>query len=237
MKTIVVLGMHRSGTSMIAGILSHLGVNMGNDLIGERPFNPRGHFENKEFLAMNVDILLVNGGSWAKPPSREAILASGKHFDSRIEDVINRSKSSLWGWKEPRTSLTIDLYYPYLENPYFIVCYRKAEDIARSIAERAETMTQEDVPFEFSRDLTRAYNDRIKVFFKAHPKEKRLNIFYDNVIDNPEKYVRKIASFLKLKPNRAAIDFIMNPEEKKKEKKAALDEQVDKVKKLIKEHE
>ncbi|ABN70622.1 hypothetical protein Smar_1536 [Staphylothermus marinus F1] len=45
-RTVVVLGMHRSDTSMIAGILNILGVYMGERLLGASWSNPLGHFED-----------------------------------------------------------------------------------------------------------------------------------------------------------------------------------------------
>ena len=39
-KTVIVLGMHRSGTSMVAGILNKLDINMGKKMIGKSASNP-----------------------------------------------------------------------------------------------------------------------------------------------------------------------------------------------------
>ncbi len=47
-KCIVVLGMHRSGTSAMTGLLSKLGASPGSDLLPANPSNPKGFFENKK---------------------------------------------------------------------------------------------------------------------------------------------------------------------------------------------
>jgi len=74
-KTVVVLGMHRNGTSMTSGILSKLGIDMGRELIGKKVSNPLGHFEDKDFLDLNIKILKeAGGGSWDSTPAREDIL-------------------------------------------------------------------------------------------------------------------------------------------------------------------
>lgn len=64
MTTVIILGMHRSGTSIIAGVLHTLGVYMGNKFIGAHWSNLLGHFENIEFVRLNDKILKNAGGSW-----------------------------------------------------------------------------------------------------------------------------------------------------------------------------
>ena len=49
-QTVVILGMHRSGTSLTAGILHLLGVNMGDRLLPADKFNAQGYFENQIIL-------------------------------------------------------------------------------------------------------------------------------------------------------------------------------------------
>jgi len=70
-KTVIVLGMHRSGTSMVSGVLNILGVDIGKDLLGNHWSNPLGHFENNDFRNLNTQILKEAGGDWLNPPSRE----------------------------------------------------------------------------------------------------------------------------------------------------------------------
>lgn len=73
-KTVIVLGMHRSGTSMTAAILNELGVNMGENLYVNYIANPIGHFEDMNFIILNRKILKTAGGNWEKPPTWKAIL-------------------------------------------------------------------------------------------------------------------------------------------------------------------
>ena len=117
-KIVIVLGMHKSGTSMVAGSLKKLGVNMGKDTTPDST-NPLGHFEDKEFVTLNSQILKKAGGSWTNPPAKEKILIQKEYFLRKIESLIQKQKSELWGWKDPRTCLTIELYLPYLINSYF----------------------------------------------------------------------------------------------------------------------
>jgi len=67
-QKIFVVGMHRSGTSLIAGILHRLGCELGKPLLMGAKDNPRGHYENKRFLNINNQMLIKNGGHWRNPP-------------------------------------------------------------------------------------------------------------------------------------------------------------------------
>ena len=63
-KCLVVLGMHRSGTSAFAGILDLLGVNLGTRMLETQPDNPTGFFENKYVVLANDCILETLNSSW-----------------------------------------------------------------------------------------------------------------------------------------------------------------------------
>src|SRR5438132_1462972 len=108
MKTFVVLGMHRSATSLVAKGLTSI-VHMGDEMLGSGQFNPEGHFENMHFLTMNERILTAAGGDWKHPPPEEAILGLKKRFAEEIDRLVQQESRgrALWGWKDPRTTLTI----------------------------------------------------------------------------------------------------------------------------------
>jgi len=211
-KTVLVLGMHRSGTSMIAGVLSKIGINMGKRMLGRTPSNPLGHFEDEDFYNLNRKILEFAGGNWRNPPNEENILAQKDRFKKEIVDLIFiKNREKYWGWKDPRTSLTIQLYSPYYKNPYFIVCHRQAKAVAESLLQRDRIEIQEGIK------LWGIYEKRIDIFFKEFSKLKKLDLYYENVIAEPEETVRKIIDFINLKITEEkyenAVDFIFPKKE------------------------
>jgi len=231
-KTIVVLGMHRSGTSMIGGVLSRLGVDMGKELVGESWSNPLGHFEDRDFLELNNRILEAASGSWNVPPTEDAIRDQGGSFTEEIKDLIGRKSSGLWGWKDPRTSLTIQSYLPHLKNPYFIVCHRDSHAIAESLRRR------DGMKIEEGMRLAEIYEERIDDFFAANPKLRRLDIVYEEMIADPEKQLRRIVDFLEIQASqeqyRKAMEFIL-PKEKIRQlsKRARTKARIEMVKKAV----
>lgn len=205
-KEIVILGMHRSGTSMVAGILNKMGVNMGEDLLGKNPSNPFGHFEDRDFYNMNRNILCNAGGSWEIPPLEKDILEQKENFDERIRSLIEKKNNyyNNWGWKDPRTSLTIKLYIPYLINPYFIVCHRKDIAIAQSLQKR------DNFKIEKGLKLAEIYNERINDFFRKYDGLKKLDLYYEDFISQPTKNIKKIINFLSLEISQDQIEILNN---------------------------
>jgi len=53
-----------------------------------------------------------------------------------IVSVLAQMPVGTWGWKDPRLSLTIELFLPYLHNPVFVICTRKSQTIAESLFRR-----------------------------------------------------------------------------------------------------
>jgi hypothetical protein len=112
---VVVLGMHRSGTSAVSRILNLLGADVGpeSDLLTEFD-NPTGHWESKTLVACNDRILAAFGRSWDFPPW----LAPGWEFTepaSRLVPELSEAFASVYGsspwvWKDPRTCLTFPLW-------------------------------------------------------------------------------------------------------------------------------
>jgi len=164
-KCIIVLGMHRSATSLCAGGLKKANVKMGNNLLGADSSNIFGHFEDIDFMNLNKKILAAAGGSWDLPPPENTILNIGKRLAPEIKSLVDRKKSKLWGWKDPRTTLTVKLYLPYIENPHFFCCFRDPMEVAKSLAAR------NGFPIPKGLELAEIYNRRLLCFLEQITKQ------------------------------------------------------------------
>lgn len=146
MKTFVVLGMHRSATSLVAEAMD-----------SQIEMHATTHrFESQPFIDLNKKILKQAGGSWDNPPSREAILAVD--VDEEIKELVKQSEKDLWGWKDPRTTLTIELYWKHLTNPHVIACFRDPVEVGKSLERRGD-MTAEE-----GEKLAHLYNNHLLDF-------------------------------------------------------------------------
>jgi hypothetical protein len=88
---LVVLGMHRSGTSAITRTVNLLGVPLGasDDLMPANEGNPTGYWESRALVDLNDEILACFGGSWSAPP----ILEAGWEWDPRLDPIRCRARS------------------------------------------------------------------------------------------------------------------------------------------------
>jgi len=159
-KTFIVLGMHRSATSLVAKGLATQ-INMGATKAYRDAGNPEGYWEDKAFIDLNTRILkqAQTGSSWYNPPPEENILSRARFFKNHISKLIeDKNGVKLWGWKDPRTTLTIRLFMPYIKNPHIIPVFRDREEVAKSLA------TRDGFTHEFARDLADEYNKRLLSF-------------------------------------------------------------------------
>jgi hypothetical protein len=139
---ICIIGMHRSGTSMVARLLQQAGLYLGPEdkLLGANSDNPEGHFEHTGFLEINNALLQRLGGSWDVPPHMEP----GWELDASLEDIRTEAKSvvgtflgnSPWGWKEPRTTILLPFWKSIISNLRFVICVRSPLDVAKSLVSR-----------------------------------------------------------------------------------------------------
>ena len=158
MKTIVVLGMHRSATSLLARGLYKSGVFMGHSLLGKTECNPWGHFEDIKLINLNDKILDAAGGSWDNPPNELDIYEAGYEIRDEIKAAVKKRERKLWGWKDPRTTLTIRCYQPFLKNPIYMSCVRDPKEVAESLKRR------DNMPIDAGIELAKEYNKRMLKF-------------------------------------------------------------------------
>jgi hypothetical protein len=145
-KTLVlVLGMHRSGTSALAGSLAALGLDLGTRLVPPGPDNPKGFFEHDAIWRIHQNLLEHLGSEWHDiRPLPDGWLASSeaKRAGSALVDVIARdfNDSPLWVLKDPRLSRLLPLWQPIWEEfdlqPRIIRLLRHPQEVAASLVRR-----------------------------------------------------------------------------------------------------
>jgi hypothetical protein len=204
--------MHGGGTSLVAGMLHAVGVAMNP--------NPRGWihrknyrtYEDSEFVRLNAAILHSVDGNWKKVPAREDLAALSDDLMGRMRRLIEdrEERYTIWGFKDPRTALTVHLYHPELPDPRYVVVGRKAEDIARSLATRS-TLTAD--PDEWL-PLIETYHARIWQFVDDY--EPRLLYTRYNALLSDEEEVKRLVEFAGVERDNAveqAVGMIKKDEE------------------------
>jgi hypothetical protein len=102
-RVLAVLGMHRSGTSWLAGSLEEMGVALGEVSTAD-PHNQKGNRESPELMALHDAVLRANDGSWKKPPKR---YSWSPEQSAALAEYVSRMDTAhpLWGFKDPRALL------------------------------------------------------------------------------------------------------------------------------------
>lgn len=207
-EQIVVLGMHRSGTSVVALILNALGVNMGDDTLEAGASNPFGHEEDRDFFDLNKRFLARAKGAWDFPPSKSRLDQVASQFDDEISRLIaaRNNHSNWWGWKDPRTSLLFDYYLRHLGNYKVIHVTRDADKVSLSLRKR------DRMPLRKGLQLCEIYSVALRESLLKIRSEKIFRIDFDDLVAGTETLVDELISFLGVevstKQRRDAIDII-----------------------------
>ena len=137
MRNIVILGMHRSGTSMVAEALASGGIFVGepDELLQGQEDNPRGFWERKDVVALNDDILSANDATWYRPP-QQALNCTDDHRAAMAEIVGRLPRDLSWQLKDPRQVLTWPLWRDVLGDVVLVFVYRDPIAVARSLQRR-----------------------------------------------------------------------------------------------------
>jgi hypothetical protein len=142
---LLVLGMHRSGTSATAGALAAAGFHMGSRLIEGAEDNPQGYFEHAGVVAVHEALLDALDRAWddvrALPADWEqgeaAREARGRLQALLAEDLSPRAP---WAMKDPRLCRLLPLWAPLLSAgptaAAALLVLRHPDEVAASLARR-----------------------------------------------------------------------------------------------------
>jgi GT2 family glycosyltransferase len=143
---VLVVGMHRSGTSATASTLAELGLALprDEDLLGARFGNELGHFESQSLMGLSDEILGHIGRSWDDPPDLGEIgpevLADLAGYGDRARTVFEAAfgaPDSPVVWKDPRTALLLPFWRSALDRPLAtVLMVREPLEVAQSLDRR-----------------------------------------------------------------------------------------------------
>ena len=200
MRSCLVLGSGRSGTSMVAGMISTTGVYMGQALWEAREANPKGFFEDREINAINEDLLaqvvpvrpagrlgrlfprrLRPWQRWLAELPVETTIECPPAVAERIRAQVANQP---FCFKDPRLAYTLPAWRPLLPDTVFVCVFREPARTARSIVREAETAP-------YLRGVAITYERALRVWTQVyrHVLERHrhagewLFLHYDQVLD------------------------------------------------------
>ena len=143
-QCLFILGMHRSGTSALGGVLSLLGIDFGSKLLKADKNNPKGYFENKEVYELNRTILKENNSLWDDYIFKISAIGSLQFDDyvSRAKKVIKNEfkESDNFAIKDPRNCLLFPIWEAACKKlgvqVKVIIPYRNPLEVSASLSKR-----------------------------------------------------------------------------------------------------
>lgn len=196
---VVVLGMHRSGTSSLTRGLKVLGVDLGATLFdGIEGNNDKGFFEDIDVNNFNVELLGTLGRDWhSLEPIRPDELNSPVVQEFKLRAIqLLRSKINAFpcfGLKDPRITRLLPFWSSVFEHlklrVSYLIAFRHPMSVARSLQRRDD--------FELEKGYL-LWADHMLSGLRDTNGYERVVVEYDRLMAQPEQELQRIATVFKL---------------------------------------
>lgn len=199
-RPIIIIGMHRSGTSLVAKLLHDAGVNMGE----HRDHNE----ESMPFLSINQQMMKAAGNSWIEPLKSEVAYKSPEsaismfvnHLKLNPEDytwngkprswLLKWQNNHPWGFKDPRTTFTLSAWLELFPKAKIIHVVRHPASVADSLMRRnqieGEVHDDRLSDTSFNLELWKQYVTRAEDQMTNIPKKRRMTVRYEDLLSGGE---------------------------------------------------
>jgi hypothetical protein len=144
-QALIVLGMHRSGTSAVSGVLAKLGVLAPKSLMPPTPANPRGYWESVALMGFHDRILESAGtdwSDWGKFNESWIDSSEGEDFQGSLSTLLDEEygDNRLFLVKDPRMCRLLPFWIKALRNldiaPKAVITLRHPAEVSLSLEAR-----------------------------------------------------------------------------------------------------
>ena len=211
MNPTIVTGMHRSGTSAIARLVRELGADVGSNLLPAATGNVHGHFEEALFIQFH-DTLIARLFPNRAPFCEWLPLADAEFA---CTDADRAEAGTIWkthvtfggnAWKDPRTSLFLDLWTGLLPDAKVIVCLRHPYQVHRSLLRRGEPFLH--VNYSAAILGWTVYNQRILRVVSTLPRNRFIVVDVESAFREPQALAEGVARFMEKPMSAKALEAI-----------------------------
>ena len=207
-KLVVVLGMHRSGTSTIARALKALGIELGDNLIVPGFDNPKGFWEDFDIVQLNDDVLATLDRAYdtLEPIYPEQLdLEALLSFKERASTLLIDKMASVhcFGLKDPRMTRLLPFWKPIFDalnlDVRYVIASRHPKSVARSLAQRNHFFDEKGYLLWFEHVLWSLIETQGKP---------RMIVDYDQLMENSIHALKQMAILLDVTVDETSIEFI-----------------------------
>lgn len=198
-RGIIIVGMHRSGTSLVARMAHLWGASVVDDqaLIPADDWNEGGYWEWMPLVRFNLELLSQLGASgWNPPPldriPRQLLLAQQSALAARAHCILSESNAGgrPWMWKDPRLAVLLPFWTSLWDDPIYLVPVRHPGEVAASLALRDGASPEAGLA------LWRHYNTAI---LRSLPRgAPSLFLDYGYILNHPNEGAERLCGFLNL---------------------------------------
>ncbi len=205
-KLIVVLGMHRAGTSVITRGLKVLGVDLGDNLQPSGFDNPTGYWEDLDILQLNIEMLYFLKTDWhfltpIKSEDMDALYRTG--YFLRAGEMLRKKMAGgpIFAFKDPRVAKLLPFWkkvfaHGQLET-YYVLAIRHPLSVCKSLAKRDG--------FEFEKGCL-LWLEHVIDSFSGTEGESRVVVDYDCLMKSPETEIARVARKFQLQIDNQELE-------------------------------
>lgn len=229
MKPLILYGMHRSGTSLTVRLLADVGIHMGTWLsrdaeavhfqrLNRRIYAAAGstwadidgllhEMRSEAFVAHQIELTLRRLFGCSSHVCKRPVIAG--FFGRMLWAKIRQGDAVTWGWKDPRTTLTLPVWQRVFPHARYVHVLRNGIDVAISIHRRSRKQQRKlrnrlfpldyspaTLDFGYSFRLWEAYVSRALEYQQLLPPEQCLEMHYEDLLEEPEVQLRRLLGFL-----------------------------------------
>ena len=193
---LIIAGMHRSGTSIVARLLERGGLYVGGSWVDEN--HESLHFSRANRAMMGEGPYMLHDYGWTAPKTDEFIQARRGYAERAAARVsvffAERAGESVWGWKDPRNCVTLPVWLSIYPNARVLHVIRDGRSVALSLADR------DALHPAFGLALWAYYVSRAERALEAVPEPRKLAVRFEDVMEAPATTLGTLYEFAQLEP-------------------------------------
>ena len=195
-KCLLILGMHRSGTSAVSGVIQRLGFDFGSSTEDPSWDNPKGYYENYKIQELNEEILSSINRTWDQPGfiTGEMLNSVSEGFIDKAKRIVSKEfRNAQIAIKDPRICLLLTFWIRVMKELGYaistVLVLRSPHEIAASLEKRNF----------FSNEKSYLLTSSYLLSADAESRElDRVVISYDDLLDRPKSSVYHLAEGLSI---------------------------------------
>ena len=208
---VIILGMHRSGTSLLARVLHDAGIFMG--------WRRNVHDESLFFLNQNEKLFRLAHAAWDQPAPALALPQNDSlrpQVVAELRHVVRswrawsftggRRLTGAWGWKDPRTLFTLPLWLEVFPEARVVRVCRHPLDVALSLQKREQNrrdplhnplLSLRCLDLNGALSLWLEYETRSQQLAQTLPPDRQFALRYEDFLHEPAAHLDRLRQFLR----------------------------------------